>query len=375
MKSGEGQPFDGLRDALIERHMIVQIGSRYRFKYPYQYFFFVAAHMRDHINDVEVRHHLRDLSRTLYIEQNANILLFLAHLSKNRVIVDEMLLAAQEHYKEQTPATLAADATFLDQFEEVPKATDEFLLEDQDPKKVRKDMLEAMDRETSPIVDETETSELTDPTSPISQINAAFKTLQILGQILKNFPGSLEGHTKLEIARACVSLGRRINSFIFQLIRDNERVVVEEIAKIFRERFPHSKGEEAERRARETIVGMAKLISYSLVKRMSHAIGSPHLATTYEKLVAESTDNATRLVELSTKLDHSGSVPDEQIKHLAHEFSGNHLPLWILRGLVAEHFYLFPVEYRVKQRVCEFLGISYSRLQISDPSRKLLPNS
>jgi hypothetical protein len=367
--------FDGLRDALVERHMILRVGSRYRFKHPYQYYFFVASYMRDHINEVEVRDHLRKLSRALYIEQNANILLFLAHLSKNPIIVDEMLSAAQEHYKDHAPALLADDARFLDEFEKVPQAIDSFVYEEHDPKKVREDMLEAIDRETPPALEEAETTEIIDPTSPLAQVNAAFKTLQILGQILKNFPGSLEGRSKLDIARACVVLGRRINSFVFQLIRENERTVVQDIAGMLRQRFPSIKGEVLERRARETVVGMAKIISYGLIKRVSHAIGSPDLTTTYEKLVKENPDNSTRLVELSTRLDHSGSVPDELIKELANEFRGSHLPLWILRSLALEHFYLFPVEYRIKQRVCESLAISYSRLQATDPSRKLISES
>ncbi|NOT97056.1 MAG: hypothetical protein HOP00_12220 [Nitrospira sp.] len=364
--------FEGLRDALTERHMIVRVGSRYRFKHPYQYYFFVAAYMRDHLNEVEIRDHLRKLSRALFIQQNANILLFLAHLSKNPAIVDEMLSAAQEHYNNFAPALLTEDAKFLDQFE---KVADDFVYEERDPKKVREEMLEALDRENPPAPEETETPELIDPASPLAQINAAFKTLQILGQILKNFPGSMEGPTKLDIARACVSLGRRINSFFFQLIRENERTIVQDIAAIVRVRFPNFKDDELERRARETVVGMAKLLSYGLVKRVSHAIGSPYLNTTYEKLVKENPDSSTRLIELSTRLDHSGTVPDEQIKELAHEFKSSHLPLWILRGLVVEHFYLFPVEYRVKQRVCESLGIAYSQLQTADPSRKLLPSS
>ena len=144
---------------------------------------------------------------------------------------------------------------------------------------------------------------------------------------------------------------------------------------MIRERFPNAKNEELQRKARETVVGMAKVISYGLVKRASHAIGSPLLTNTYDRLVKESPDNATRLVEISTRLDHSGEFPDDQIKILAHDMRSSHIPLWILRGLIVQHFYLFPVDYRKKQRVCEALGISYSRLQAADPSRKLISGS
>lgn len=364
--------FEKIRDALIEKQMLAQTGSSFRFRHRYLYYFFVASYMRDHLNLVEVRQHLRNLSRALYLEENANILLFLAHLSKDPVIVDEMLSASQDHYKNFVPIHLGDDANFLNEFENVKE---EFVYEEKDPKTTREEILEAMDKDTSAISDEPDSPEILDPASPIAQVNAAFKTLQILGQILKNFPGSLETPVKLDIARACVGLGKRINSFVFQLIRENEHELVQDIGRMIRERFPNAKNEELQRKARETVVGMAKVISYGLVKRVSHAIGSPLLTNTYDRLVKESPDNATRLVEVSTRLDHSGEFPDDQIKILAHDMRSSHIPLWILRGLIVQHFYLFPVDYRKKQRVCEALGISYSRLQAADPSRKLISSS
>ena len=51
--------------------------------------------------------------------------------------------SAAAHYNNFAPALLTEDAKFLDQFE---KVADDFIYEERDPKKVREEMLEALDR-------------------------------------------------------------------------------------------------------------------------------------------------------------------------------------------------------------------------------------
>ena len=53
--------------------------------------------------------------------------------------------------------------------------------------------------------------------------------LTLMGQILRNFPGSLKADTKLELAFESYSLGRRILSPVFSLAeRDSDSLIKEE---------------------------------------------------------------------------------------------------------------------------------------------------
>jgi len=361
--------FEEMRDSLIKRHMVTKVGSGFKFKYKYLYYFFVATYMRDHINVMEVREHLKKLSRELYLEESANILLFLAHLSKDPTVVDEMLSAAMEHYKDIKPAQFTDDTVFLDRLEE---SDDRFVYEEIDTKKTREEVYAAMDQTHSDSQTETDQLEFTDPASPFAKINAAIKTLQILGQILKNFPGSMERHTKLDIVKECTSLGMRVNASFLKFLQDHEIALAQEITELIRQRYPTYTIDGLQKKARQTIVGLAKITSLSLVKIISHAIGSPALTVTYERLIAQDSSPSIRLIDTSIKLDHSGNFPDEHIKTLAHNLQKSPLAMWILRGLVMQHFYLFPVDFRTKQRVCETIGISYTRIQGLDSSKKLI---
>jgi len=367
--------YEDMRDELVGQHMLEESINQYKFKYPYVYYYFVAGYMRDHISEPEIQMYITEMSHTLYVEENANILLFLVHLSKDPIIIEKMQNAADSLYNELTPANFEDDATFLAKLEEV---SDEFVYRERDAKDTRREMFEALDQDDQRLSERIESEEKIDPAraqlDPLVQINVALKTLQILGQILKNFPGSVEAPTKLKIARSCVDLGLRANSSVFKLVGDNQDDIVRDLVEIARERYPNYANEDLQRRARKTIVGMAHLVSYGLVKHVSHAIGSPDLTATYDKLVEEQKTASRKLIRASILLDHTEEVgsPFVHIRELAKVLEGNFFGIWVLRMATLYRFHLFPASFSEKQRTCEALGISYSKMQAADPEIKLI---
>ena len=55
----------------------------------------------------------------------------------------------------------------------------------------------------------------------IIKLNEALKTLQIMRQVLGNFPGSLEGEIKVTIAKESQLLGLRVLGFFCGLVGSN----------------------------------------------------------------------------------------------------------------------------------------------------------
>src|SRR5689334_22568813 len=99
---------------------------------------------------------------------------------------------------------------------------------------------------------------------------------------------------------------------------------------------------------------MTRMASYSIVKRMSHAVGSRHLEPVYQKLIEEQSTPARELIRASITLDHTETdFPFAQLKTLAQKLKDKHLPMWILRRAIINHFQLFPVPFDMKQKTCE----------------------
>lgn len=155
----------------------------------------------------------------------ASILLFLLHLSKESLIIEEMLKAAELIFAESPEARLDTDVDFLNALD---TSTKKLSYQDGDFKSVREEMLHHLDQQDGDGSDADDTilfssdESVESTVKPIRTINAALKTMQILGQLLKNFPGSIEGATKLRIAKSISSLGLRCLGSLFGLFCKNE---------------------------------------------------------------------------------------------------------------------------------------------------------
>lgn len=207
---------------------------------------------------------------------------------------------------------------------------------------------------------------------PVARLNVALRNLQILGQFLKNFPGSLTGARKLEMAQAGYELGARAWASVVQMLHANQTDIIGEIVNTLRRNNPLVDVEVLKDHARTTVVGLVQLCSLGFVKRISQALGAPELAPTYDKLKGLFDNPATTLVDASIRLDHAQGVPEMFLISLGERLKENPLAIWLLRALTAEYFHLFIVDPATKQRICAKLGMSYKSGQAADIRTKLL---
>jgi len=130
-----------LRD-LVRKNILAVSGDEVRFRYPYIYYYFIGLSLRDHIAQPDVRDHIRSLSQTVHIEEHASILLFLTHLSKDPLILEQLLGAAGKLYPDTVPAAMKEDVKFLNEGVARPVPV---VYEGHDPVKAREEMLESWD--------------------------------------------------------------------------------------------------------------------------------------------------------------------------------------------------------------------------------------
>ena len=360
---------------LVDQGILIEIDDTFRFKYGYLFNYFVASYMKDHIARPDVRDMLTNVAGSAHTESSANILLFLAHLSKDPVIISELLNASRHLYASYDPAELGEDIGFLaNLWSGLPKAA----YEDRDPRESREAMLATMDRDKLPdmgLDEETVEQESpdVDAEDPIVRFITALRHLEILGQVLKNFPGSLEASVKLDIARECFHLGLRSLSVVFEMVKTDQSDILDVMSEEIKQRHPGLATWEVDSRARDSLVGVVHMLSYGLVKRVGKAVGSRDLFGTYDRLIDESKTPAFSLINSALKMDNSNAFPSSLIKEVASKFEDAPLPLSVLRHLVVAHFHLFPVDFRTKQSISSSVGIKYSALQRVSPRAKMLP--
>ncbi len=372
--------FRSIQADLVACGILIVTSDIIKFKYKYIYYYFVASWIRDHISTDPVREVIARLSHSVYIEENANILLFLAHLSKDPLIVGELLKAARSYYPETAPARLDNDMDFLLALRPGERRV-EYRETDVDVE--RKQLLEALDEQEAAsdgddtITDMSSSDPSSDLLDPLVMLTAAVKTIEILGQVLKNFPGSLDGNVKLEIADACYALGLRALNEIYDDFRQNKDEILDEMIVILQQQSSGLADDQAKMRAYNIVVALAEAIGLTLVRTIASAVGSKELSQTYKRVLGEDPTPAHHLIDTSITLDHAPDFPENSVRRLAQQLKNkkNVFAQAILAYCVVYHFHVFPVDPVVKQRVCRVLGITYAPVIGANENRKLLSES
>ncbi len=366
-------PFIPLHAQLSKSEVLVSNdeGTKHYFAYPYIYYYFVASYMRDHITDEGVRRQIAELCGRLHEERAANIMLFLAHVSKDPFVVAQLVDAAKSRFAGVERATLSRD-------EQVWKALDQSLDElsfvDRGDGHGRRFILAGVDAEAASKQEPAE--ELRQSYEGVqdllSALGVAYKTLQILGQVVRNFPGSLDGATKKQIVSECYGVGLRSLMAVLDMIEKSGDEFVKGVVVALQDADGRLDDETLSQKARDSVYALMNAISYATIRRIAGAVGSARLSKVYDVIAKESESTAVDLIQASLNLDYVPSFPERSVIELYEELRDNIPAQNVLRTMVVGHLYMFDVRFEVKQRVCERLGISYKRVQLEGHRSRLL---
>jgi len=368
--------FVGLRGELVMSQVLQHSQGQLRFRYKAGFYYFVALYLSDNLATEPVRNEVKRLCAQLYREDAANIVMFLCHRSKDALILDEVLATANGLFANQTETDLLKDAAFTGKL--VTKLGGR-VLQDGDPEKNRLRALEAQDklRKRTDDDDETyahrfedETLDESDIRRRMAEFNATIKTIQIAGQILRNFGGRLDGPDKLRLAEACYSLDLRLMKYCYSVFEENEAALVNAARETLLEKDPDLDPVKATELANTLVFGLLKLTTLGLIKLVSNSIGLEKLAPVFTKVLKEKPTIARRMIDLSIRLDHFAAFPVDQTLQLHKDVQNSLITIDVLRHLVFNHFYFFTAPHDIKQRICNKLDIKIQPMLLDRDSKR-----
>jgi Calcineurin-like phosphoesterase len=360
-----------LRD-LLSAGMLEREDGVYRFTYRYYYYYFVAYYIAKNLNNpshaVKLRSEVTHLIENIHVEDFANILIFLIYLTMNLETINQIVGKAKGIYDNQDPCDLAEHVKFIN---ELSMGRPKLALDSGDINQKRKEYRERLDE-----IEESNSREEHDgeqrELDEVMQLNVSFKTLQIMGQILRNFPGSLEGDLKLQIARECYLLGLRTLRSLFSMfelhlddLRDLISNHVSEVKKITDER-------ELRRRTDQFLFYLGMFFAYGLIKKISSSVGSEDLKETYREVLEENRSMPMSLIDICIKIDHFKHLPSDEIIDLYESVRKNLFSSTVLRHMVWDFLQLYPIRREVRERVCRKLDIRINDPKIISKEPKML---
>jgi GTPase SAR1 family protein len=369
------------KKTLVDIGVLDEWNDQIDFKYQYIYYFFQAKFFAQNISKSEIKEKISSLCKRLYRTEFANIIMFLIHFSKEDFILDELLKNAMEVFNELHPCKLEND---IQEVQTLLKELPKIYLEDRSIEDVRKTENEIVDKreESNYVLDPVE-KEMPDHNEDVSKLdilsklNLAFKIIEILGQILKNNYGALQGQIKYDLLKETYLLGLRSLNSVYTLISGNTDFMLNQLKTAIKKEKDNPSidnpinEEEIEKKARQIVFSMCSHISRLFIKKISDAIGTDKFADKFERIEGEFNYISVQLTNYQIKLDQGKGFPNRELPKLKKAIEQYPLSYFVLKQMVTNHLHRNPVDYKDKQRICEFLSIPIQKqIKFNSDSKK-----
>jgi len=377
--------FGALIDDLCEAAIIERSEGEISFQHKYTFCFFVAWSLAQRLNDNDPSAFacVERLSHNLFQEDSADVIVFLANLTSNRLVLDEIKKRAVGLFKESNPSDLASDVQPINQ---LTKAVRRIVIPDSDPEHNRRRLGDQQDdlaaKQNTAALDARKDQRQAEPSEEAKQTAAyngamqfasAVRTIEILGQVLRNESSVRKLDEKCKIAEEIFLLARRMLGFLFANVSESFPPLITRLEQLYRARFPEYNDQDIANEVSEHIFNLAWFSTFAVVKHVAATVGDENLEDTFRQVLGGSKSVANSIFDLAIRLDQPQStLPITQTAAVNHETNKNHLAQAVLRSLVAEHLYLYKVREPEKQSICSILDITLSKRFLDPKEKKLL---
>ncbi|MBE0470355.1 MAG: toll/interleukin-1 receptor domain-containing protein [Methyloprofundus sp.] len=350
---------------LKQHSILVEVNGELQFKYPYIYYFFVGKKIADsYIDNDSVKIEVDHLLDTLHREDSANILIFITHHTKNSWVLGKIQGVLNHLFEEQVAATLDKEQlAFMNDFiEKIPV----LVLEKREVHEERENHNRDLDRIEQEGDSEDESLEKFDT---LAMINKTFKGMEIAGQIIRNRHANLSRSDLSSLADEGACAGLRALDYFIE-ISDHAKIEIVKYIEKKLENHPSLSNQEVAGYAEKAYLHLTYGVISAIVRKISSSIGSKDAMAIYEQLGEKKNTPAFYLIKQSIELQHKRELKIESIENTKEKLKSNPVCLRILKEMVLQHIYMFPVDFKKQQQLASSLGISVPGQQIM--KRKLI---
>lgn len=349
----------------LSNHSILQVKDfRTGFKYPYIYYFFVGKKISESYSEnADIQKQVDYLLDNLHREDFANILIFVAHHTKDSWVISRLQTVLSELFHDHPSATLEKEQlSFMDDF---MKQIPELILEQREVQKERDAYNEKLD------VTERNQEEFGEIESVdiLADINKTFKGMEIAGQIIRNRHASLKRDSLNILAENGINAGLRFLKYFIAISDVAKNEIVKVISNHLSEN-PRLTNDEIEKYAENAYLHLSYGVINSVVRKIATSVGSKEAMEIYKSIEEKESTPALLLLKQSIELHFLKRIDIKSITQSAEKLRGNFVCSRILKELVIQHVYMFPVDYKEKQQLSKLLGISIKGQQLIEQKQK-----
>ncbi len=106
--------FSERMEVLVRSKILLKRGNEYSFRYPYAYYFLKGRYLSQELAKNEIRDYVKHCCEHLYVRENANTILFLAHHTSDEFILDTIEETLRSLFKKEEPITFTGDTKIVE---------------------------------------------------------------------------------------------------------------------------------------------------------------------------------------------------------------------------------------------------------------------
>ena len=374
---------------LIDCSILMTDSIDYKFKYPYIYYFFVAKKIAEsYTENIETRKSTENLLKKLHKEDYANILIFVTHHTKNSWILNEIRSCLKEQFDEELKRITLWKGLYLQNLQFFPFAINklspsiiffvpiketnfsrdqlkfiqnfmqripDLVIEQREISTERKKKNEYLDNQEKSNNDDVEQDELS--YDILSNINKVFKSMEIAGQIINNRHASIEKSVITNLALDGIDAGLRFLNFFLNISDKAQESIVRFIAEniALDSRMTNN---EVKEHAEQAYLHLTYNVLYATIQKIAHSIGSKEAFEVYRQIESSKNTPVHSLIKLSIDLQFNKTLNIQEIIRLNQYFSNNVVCQRLMKQLIIQHIYMYPVDFKEKQKIAHLLNVS-----------------
>lgn len=353
--------------------LICYENEQIEFQYPYIHYYFTAKYLAQNIQEQSVKEQIDLMSRQLHFEESGDIMIFLCHLSKEKTIIESVLANAINLFEKDEEFDFEKYKSInisFDEFINTNIIPEEGIEERQEEILEKKDQFESQKKESKKTVEDSDnTGEESEEN--IKSLDTAFKSIEVMGQILKNYPGTIAGDLKEKLLTEIHNLGMRTLSHINEILSRGIERLFDEIKEQIKDEMPLNEGAidtsaimdemkavfEQLNVYRDNLFG---LMVFTMLRRLANSLANEALKPLINNGIQEEV-LSFELMRTSLYLNEFGIIQVDGIIKKYDDLlnEGNLFAAKLIRLMVFDHYYSFgSTNFKARQKIWSKMGFS-----------------
>ncbi|MFA0657307.1 TIR domain-containing protein [Vibrio sp. 10N.222.49.C12] len=350
---------DFFNKILKSRIIVKDYNDNHKFQYKYLFYFFIAKSLAENEN---ILGHVKELCERIHSEKHANILIFVTHHTKQRVVIDTIIERVSNIFSNQKAATLDTDELeFLSEFtSKIPKMV---IDNRKDVEEERKKILDEKDEieKESLLAEQFEVKENDDEDMEIVNqdlldVNRSYRALEILGQIIRNRKGSLPKPLLNKLGHEAYTVGLRFLGYYLGVTQELKEEIVDEIHRLISTKRSWD-DKRITKEARFYYWTFVYSMSLNVIRKTALSVGHKDLQGFYEEIANNINTEVAKLIEIQIDIEFTKKIPKKKLESLWENLGDNIVTRRLLQDILVRHLHLNYVEHTDKNWISTNLDI------------------